>query len=280
MTTLPKNTVFVLGSGDIEMETIEALVNQRGFVSSRAMKYEEYVNPRNAYEADPEEVYGCPVVLVECEPVNHAELNVIARCDHHRPGDAGFDCGPDDFMNGSSLGQVMKLLSGGEFEFKNLQWYLNGEVVDRRLVAIAAGDHCLGHAYAHRCDGISPEEILEIRVEEKALFRAANADDIMEEIKASIRIIRELPAVTVGGWKFADARRMNISELPEASAFTGTAVMYSRLDPRENRVKVGVLNGEKESLEAWMKWAEDNPELEGVYGNPTRGYAGAYQVGS
>jgi hypothetical protein len=134
---------------------------------------------------------------------------------------------------------------------------------------------------------VSPEALLEFRLRKKAEFRSASPkeggrmseEDILSSVKRTIGILKSMPKVSIDGHKFIDCRGTEeLEELPEASSFLGLPVMYMREDQREGRIKVGVLNGSKEATAAWMGWASEEPSLEGVYGNPTRGYAGAYLI--
>ena len=89
-------------------------------------------------------------------------------------------------------------------------------------------------------------------------------------------MLRALPVVRIGQHEFVDAMDGTVPELSEASAILALPVMYGMNDSRSGRIKVGVLNGTPEMLQAWMKYAEQVMDLEDVYGSPARGYAGGY----
>ncbi len=74
-----------------------------------------------------------------------------------------------------------------------------------------------------------------------------------------------------------DLRGESIAELPEAGAREGIAYMSSVVD-RDGRTKVVVGSASPEQVEAWFSWAKAEG-LEGIYGDPARGFAGGYVRG-
>lgn len=96
--------------------------------------------------------YASSIYLVECripEP-KHIKCTII---DHHRPGDPGYDCTETDYLNGSSLGQVLRLLK-------------ISPTLEQKY--IAAADHCLVAAYRGKCPGIDPHKMLAFRLNKHA----------------------------------------------------------------------------------------------------------------
>jgi len=67
-----------------------------------------------------------------------------------------------------------------------------------------------------------------------------------------------------------------IPEAPEASAITGIALMYSMVDRATGRMKVGLLGAEPATIREWMERNALEMGLVEVYGDPARGFAGAY----
>src|SRR5690606_131322 len=108
---LMRNTrVWILGAPDPEMELIERLLRKCGesvVYATDALGYR--VHPGNAYRCPtPEVPEGSTVYAVEC-------LDVLpegwVRIDHHRPGDPGYGRPPEEFLEASSIGQVIAELA-------------------------------------------------------------------------------------------------------------------------------------------------------------------------
>jgi len=118
-------TTYILGAPDPEMAAIEGLLRECGqpfvYAGVRTPAGVARVTPREAYRADallhPEGGEGVAVAsgtataLVECDGPVASALEVVARCDHHRPGDVGFGRPPAEFLGASSLGQVISHLA-------------------------------------------------------------------------------------------------------------------------------------------------------------------------
>lgn len=120
----------VLGAQDPEMNEIEKLFRAAGVPVVYAMRDGKRVHPGNAYQAqvDPtpfDQTGTVHVYCVECsvDPAACAEAAggwgydpeiVIHTIDHHRPGDPGFGRPPAEFLDASSLGQVIALLTREE----------------------------------------------------------------------------------------------------------------------------------------------------------------------
>lgn len=254
---------FVLGANDPEMQEIENILKSHRQEFVYATKDGRRVHAGNAYEADnlkisKEKKRESMIVFVECEPEG-IKADVII--DHHRPGDYGYGRPPADYWEASSIGQAHNLL---------------GLTPSKNSILAAAADHCLAHAYAGKCPNVEPSDLMEWRVNCRAAFQKRNALEIKEDIEEARVEIANLDAVLICDHVFKDARGKHIKELPEASARDGVMVMYSLVDRNSGKTKVGVLSGTKEGLEAWMNWARSQKDLENVYGDPARGYAGVY----
>ena len=106
--------LWILGAPDPEMEAIEALLREQGEDVAYATVAGKRVHPGNAYKSDFSELslmdYS-EIVIVECDgdrtPFGSRPVTVI---DHHRPGDPGYGRSPAEFMEASSIGQVLALL--------------------------------------------------------------------------------------------------------------------------------------------------------------------------
>lgn len=212
---IDKDVLFVLGAQDPEMREIERtlLADRRRVLHAAAGG--ERTSPRMAYAADGAVLVRAggrvreavlpphtPIATVECAVRGH---HPVWRVDHHHPGDPGYEKGPGDYLQGSSLGQV---LEGLEREPSATQ----------RL--LAAADHCLTAAYQGMCPGVDPQELLFLRAAWRAKLSGRTLGDVVEGI------LQELKGAT-------PAR-----------------------------------------IERFM--AEHRAVGHAVYGNPYRGYAGAY----
>lgn len=211
----------ILGASDPEMEAIETLLRECGVTvvcathggpvpsdSGPVAADPPRVHPGNAYRADvplelSEQWDG--VIAVECAWRDMPED--IVRADHHRHGDYGYGLPPSEFLQASSLGQVITWLArtgalshidhlitdGWAFRFRgnpgglDCRWQ-RADVpwggwqihhadksytysIPRDLVLTAAADHCLGAAYRGECPGVDPDELLAHRVANRARYQ-------------------------------------------------------------------------------------------------------------
>lgn len=254
---------FILGALDPEMHTIEQLLaqHQRHFIHAKLRG--RRVLSGNAYSADAlsgEIDWTQPVVWVECSvPALRREQHWVA--DHHKPGDPGYSLPAERYWQGSSIGQVCAFL---------------GIAQTKPLSIIAAADHCLNHAYQGHCPGVEPHEVRQSRIASRAQFQHISPEQMLSKINAAIAVIEGLPSIEIAGHPFKDAMDRFVPELPEASAMLNIPIIYTRREPRLGLTKVGVLNGTAPALTAWMKWAGAQSYLMQLYGDPDRGYAGAY----
>ena len=254
---------FILGALDPEMHTIEKLLTEQRRQCVHARLNRRRVVSGNAYVAD--ELSGAidwtqPVVWVECSvPALRRAQHGVA--DHHKPGDPGYSLPAERYWEGSSLGQVCGFLKIAQ---------------SKTLSIIAASDHCLNHAYQGRCPGVEPFEVRQSRIASRAQFQRISQEQMIDKINAAIEVISGLPCIEIAGHPFKDAMDRFVPELPEASAMLNMPIIYTRREARLGLTKVGVLNGTAPALRAWMKWAAEQSYLMQLYGDPDRGYAGAY----
>ena len=254
---------FILGALDPEMHTIEQLLAQHSRHFTHATLNGRRVISGNAYVADAlngQIDWTQPVVWVECSvPALRREQHWVA--DHHKPGDPGYSLPAERYWQGSSLGQVCAFL---------------GIAQSKALSIIAASDHCLNHAYQGHCPGVEPHEVRQSRINSRAQFQRISPAQMLSKINAAIDVINGLPTIEIAGYPFKDAMDRFVPELPEASAMLNMPIIYTRREAKLGLTKVGVLNGTAPALTAWMKWAAEQNYLIQLYGDPDRGYAGAY----
>lgn len=265
---------FVLGANDPEMQEIKNVLTQQGLPYSqatiraplyrrdaeagdapvRAATQSRLVRAFDAYRADSMNSYfdaNAELVFVECA-VHGLRGRIV---DHHSEGDPGYGLGPERYLEGSSLGQVLALL---ELD----------ATPEQRI--IAAADHCLAHAYAGRCPGVDPTELGRWRVRSRAQQQGIEESELEARIREAEIALRSAPRVNLGGEPVAWFETAPV-EVSEASGRTGIGFTYLRRE-RDGRMKAGIMGSAAPAIREWM----DKCELNDVYGDPQRGYAGGY----
>lgn len=266
--------LFVLGADDPEMSAIEALLRRRGQPVTHAESASGVrVHAGNAYQAlaplvGPSDV--ATLVFIECGVADGADWTPperIIRVDHHRPGDPGYGKSPDEYFEASSFGQICALLGLRA----NKQEHL----------FVAAADHCLAAAYAGKCPGVDPKSLRAWRVAQRAAFQKRSHAEIESDTRAAEAALEAAPQIEIGGVLLADLRGQHVAELPEAACIAGVGYLAD-IEERNGRRKVvvggcgeGTLPGVAPVREFLATWASAQG-LTGAYGDPVRGFAGAY----
>ncbi len=272
---IDKRSVFVLGAQDPEMREIAHVLRTLGRAYVHAAKDGLRVSPRTAYQADRvvklwrglrvrQEllVPGEPAIFVECTVRGpRAEHEPVTRIDHHNPGDPGYEMPPERYLEGASLGQTLGLL---EVEPTPTQ----------RL--LAAADHCLTAAYQERCPGVDPRELLFLRASWRARVTGRTFGDVTEGILAAAKEARRRYDSEYRESVFLDPTE-NPPDLAEGAAYAGLAVRYREWFPG-GPLKEMLKGADAPHIERFM--ARHRAGGRTVYGNPHRGYAGAYLDGS
>lgn len=248
--------IFVLGANDPEMREIVNVLKQAGETFVYARFRGAVVRANQAYIADGTSdpiPKGTQVVTVECAVRGITPVQAI---DHHNPGDAGFACGPEQYLEGSSLGQLLSCLG------------LEPTPLQR---VICAADHCPDAAYQGRCPGVSPDDMYHWRAESKSATWGISVEEFHRRVEAAHQRLREAERIEVAGTMVAwlpDAA----DETPEASARYHIPFIYTKQE-RDGRTKVGILGAPPEAIALWLR----DSGLQDTYGNPFRGYAGGYR---
>lgn len=275
-----KKMIIIFGASDIEEQRARAIALANNLTIATATFAGAIVNPMTAYKADGHIVDQGMVndetvcILFECEQGAASGLEVIAKCDHHNPGDAGFGRPANEFFEASSLGQLINFLG------------LEATQEDR---VIAAADHCLSAAYAGLCPGVTAEEVLAMRLPE--LMKRENVllkEDAMKGIEEALHILNNPPTtVLLGGKQVADIRELGpIPFTIEAGVMTGTPYMANGDKRFPDKVN---LSGDEDIIADFLGqavmvdgrptypngWASRNGLFQ-AYGDPKRGFAGAY----
>jgi hypothetical protein len=143
--------------------------------------------------------------------------------------------------------------------------------IPKELVMAAAADHCLHAAYKGECPGVNPEALMEWRAKGRAKFQGKSLEEILGAVENARRLLKEAreEGIVIPAF-FGDP----VPELPEASAREGIP-FTAEIKDRDGRMKEVLQGADHATIVAWM----DARKAEGreVYGNPVRGFAGAYK---
>jgi len=288
--------LWILGAADPEMAAIETLLRQFGEKTAFATLRGQRVTPGTAYTADGQTCDSLEgleeVILVECElPEFFAgdPAPKVSHVDHHYAGDPGYGKGPEDFLRASSIGQTyLRLNTGSRFELTKLGWgdahEMNPESGDpgsilvllpKELVLTAAADHCLAHAYDGECPGVNPDELMAWRAASRAAFQKRTVEAVLADVAAARDALATAPEVRIAG-AIKDLRGKSVPELPEAAARDGVAFL-AEMKEKDGRTKVVLQAAAPDQIEAFMKYWAPDQGLTDIYGDPRRGFCGAYK---
>lgn len=293
------SAVFILGAQDPEMNRIEAVLRSVGayvlyaafrgadgtvarvhggvaYKATLLMDGEAVVEPSEvdglmgyADEVPYDDRDGFTPVWVECAVQGGDRSTYSIILDHHNPGDPGYGGAPEAYWESSSLGQLWRLLlSHGMDAVDAMQLF--GE--DAKL--LAASDHCPAHAYQGRCPGVDVPALKAMRRHNAATFQKKSFEDFDREVDAAVQALLECPVARLGELEYRIAFDP-IPQLNHAQLEAGVPVQYTMPgNARDPRTKVGLLGGSPELIRMWMD--EKSITMDGVYGDPERGYAGCY----
>jgi hypothetical protein len=264
---IERDAIFVLGAQDPEMREIARVLRKHGQPFFHAAKDGWLVSTRTAYDADgvmklsrsgrsgegillPRD----PAVFVECTVDGREPL---LRVDHHNPGDPGYDQPPGRYLEGASIGQTLALLEREPTETQRL---------------LAAADHCLTAAYQGECPGIDPDELLFMRASWRAKAWDRTLGDVVDGIMDSAKAVRRHFDSERGESVFLDPTGIP-QDLAEGAAYAGHPIRYRQFFPNGD-LKEMLKGGSPGHIERFME--EHRRAGREVYGNPHRGYAGAY----
>ena len=312
---------FILGAPDPEMEMIKKLIIEHGHDVIYATRNGARVRPHEMYQAD-----NCciDVITVECDGPN---IQARIKIDHHSPGDYGYGMPPEQYLKASSIGQIFGLLcmekskaGSGYYKYSldcaQLLVYVvpdDGGIdrtdtydVPQDLRFCAAADHCLTAAYAGKCPGVDPNDLMIWRAQSRAVFQKRSVEDILADVKAAMTALEDNARVNNvsffgtyfsvcngcgekviadeydESWDYclcppvADMRGSKIPELPEAASRLGICFVSDGLRTPDGRMKVVCQSGTPEQIKAFMTiWAPKQGIMD-IYGDPQRGFAGGY----
>lgn len=249
------------------MREIERVIAAAGMKYVYAAHAGVRCSARNAYDANGALLAGrghvsraalvvpyAPLIMVECHLIGHQP---VARVDHHYPGDPGYDRPPREYLAGSSLGQVLTLLNQAPDDTQRL---------------LAAGDHCLTAAYQGQCPEVDPTELLFLRAAWRANMSGRSLGDVMIGILNAVDELEKHFNAELGESIFLDPIEMPL-DIAEAAAYAGKPIRYRELLPG-GELKEMLKGATPANIDRFMQ--AHAAAGRSVYGNPFRGYAGAY----
>lgn len=285
-----KQLIVCLGAEDVEMAEIEQSVVASGHRVCHAMAGGKRCHPGNAYVADDCSdgvAWGAVDVLVECDGISEAIIrDHVVRIDHHRPGDVGYWRPPEEYLQASSIGQVLALLGVEPTQHHRI---------------VAAADHCLAAAYRGQCPGVDADELMVWRAEVRAAHQGRSVASVLQDVEAARKILLDNARWRhIEGYPGADMFCPNcqtadhpdcmhpgqdhyyadlrdhghIPELPEAACRQGIPFLQ-HVDDRDGRRKVVLQAADSSLVEAFLG-GHIVLGLHDYYGDPARGFAGGY----
>ena len=267
--------------GALDPESKEALRVCEGIVPTALATFNgELVDFGTAYRAtgliNTRQVRNClpplgNVALFEAG-VPVLEEQVVRRFDHHQPKDAGFDKLPQDYMQGSSLGQLAAHL---------------GVELNEEQRTIAALDHCASAALADEIPDIDAEYALTVFQNGiRDTHRSLSPQAVVSAYWDAMRVVhdeRRYPRLRINGQDVIDLRRKHLGlstslarlSTIAALATSGQAALTMCRNPHSKTDQV-MLNGHllpSTVDEFTQEWGPKNG-LINLFGVPWRQYAG------
>lgn len=268
-------TIILLGADDPEMRAMVKILNKnRAQHIAYATVNGQRVHPGQAYRAEAVVglLAGDTLVCIECRPVYLPPEVEVVVIDHHRPGDPGYDLGPKEFWEASSIGQLHVLLDIAPTDNAKL---------------IAAMDHCPSAALRNECPGVFGLEVLLRGVHEISISTKTGHGRVMQQIHNLAGLLEIAPQIMIGNQMVRDLRSKYLGEkysldLLAAQISTSmrghVALLYHR-DTKDGPKKYTLVgHTQPETVEAFMtEWAPKQG-LVNIYGVPSRGYGGAREA--
>lgn len=276
---------FLLGADDPEMRAMEKLLKSFGSaligIGGRdkiihATSEGTRVHPGNAYKADPipDLTKGDILYRIECEPTYVPDGVVVRVIDHHRPGDPGYEKGPEDYWFASSIGQLYQVLP-----------FCGIEQASETERNIAAMDHCFPAAMRGECPGISSEAILSLKISEVAKGTGASEAEVEQRINHFEALLMTVPLITIGLQSVRDLRCKHLGEgysldllAAQIAVTLSGGVALLRHCQRKGVPETWSVSGNAtpETIDIFMEVWAPSQGLVRIYGSRSRGYAGGY----
>src|SRR5690606_9451731 len=205
-----------------------------------------------------------------------------------------------------SIGWVFVASRGGH----ELGGSVDAIVIPVRFVLCAAADHCLGAAYRGECPGVDPDALMRWRAESRAKFQGRSVEEVLADVERAQDALRAAPelvlsehlcewhlvrpgsggdCVNAAGTDYSEdpcsavvVRDMRqpvdlrpTRELPEAAARLGIGYVSGPLVGPDGRQKI-TCSGTSDQVRAFLDHWALAQGLVDAYGDPERGFAGAY----
>lgn len=264
--------VAALGAEDPEMRAIEARLQQLGMDYVYALDDQgNRVHCGVAYSAQigASAARGADLVLVETELPAYSD-RVIARLDHHRPGDSGYDMGAKDAVAASSLGQL-----AGRYGF---------DLTDREM-ALAAVDHTPLDAILGRVPNVTPELALAVKIDEIAKTHEVDINDVLADLQIAQDDLEDASRHRLGDTWVVDLTEEHMGEpnsrrklaIQTAAAMRNTPILIKFADHKDGDDKIMYNGGVMPSdIRYFMDTWAPSHGLNRVFGVPERHYGGGY----
>lgn len=281
--------VFILGADDPEMQVIANCLRKKELEYRYAAVGGQRCHPANAYRADssitPEgEISDLAgdyddFVFVECRPWDvslETKHQRLLSLDHHEEGDPGYELGPEDFWEASSLGQVIRAL--------RIMGYPLPITPSMRI--LAAMDHCRQAAIRGECPGISPYEVITRRIQEIAAAKSMTSEAVRTRIDEYIAIFRDCQIKKFGPGEVIDFTHHHLGTgysldllcAQTALDIEGLAALLRHNDASDASSERISISGHAspEMVTYFMSTYVHEKSLHRVFGVPHRGYAGGF----
>lgn len=292
-----KTFAYLLGSMDLEMATIKHLLQTEGCIVTSATKDGfQKVRASMAYSAV--ETPSQSTVWIECAPakgkvaLRHSGAVLI---DHHHKGDAGYDRGPEEYLTGSSIGQLLYFMvqngylprwekectyEKDGYSYEGARAYLSYQgikyAVPYEYKYAAAADHCLANAYKGACPAIDVEALKLWRLTKLAAFKNMTTCNLIDLIAGEEVVLKKCPVIMLGEHEVIDARQEELYHSKEAGANIGKPLLTSKELSGGAGAKLMLQATNPELISYFMEEWADLMHMTSVYGNRNRGIAGGF----
>lgn len=152
------------------------------------------------------------------------------------------------------------------------------------LVLCAAADHCLGAAYRGECPGVDPDALMRWRAASRARFQGRAVEEVLADVERAQAALLAAPELVLledpcSAVVVRDMRQpvdqLPTRELPEAATRLGIGYVSGPLVGPDGRQKI-TCSGTADQVRAFLDHWAPAQGLVDAYGDPARGFAGAY----
>jgi hypothetical protein len=146
-------------------------------------------------------------------------------------------------------------------------------------------DHCPAAAIVGKCPGVSAEEVLQRKISESAKGTNTSEIEMQALVHEYTKRIHDASYIRFGSHGVRDLRNYDLGEgysrdlmaMQIAALAGGYTVLLKHHDPGDTREKWSISgHASKELIKKVIRTWKLNKKLTGIYGVPSRGYAGVY----